>query len=103
MTVLRPAPVTSDRFMWSKKDRRFYAEASDLGPGRSCFGRVWDDACDEGLTMVSSRKAGEEVVMVVEHTEVDREGDVRWWDLKPAKLEDRKRVGWTVRVWNDLG
>jgi PleD family two-component response regulator len=73
----------------------FVAFASDLG--RQPFGRVYDDACDEGLTLVS-RYNGEELVLVVNHTEVDREGDLRYWDLVPA---DFRPARFAVRVYND--
>jgi hypothetical protein len=96
MTVLHPAPVESNRFLWDKDSKMFLAEASDLG--RQPFGRVYDDACDEGLTLVSSRFPGREVVFVVNHVERDRERELLWWDLVPA---DFKNVGFTVRVYND--
>lgn len=93
MRLLHPAPVGSDRFVWYAPGRVFTGEMSELRG----FGRVWDDSCDEGLTLVSSRRPGEAVVFVVSHTEV-RDGDLLYWDLKPADGRDR---GFTVRVYND--
>jgi hypothetical protein len=95
--VMRPAPVPSTRFLWIAQEQRFVAEASDLG--RQFFGRVYRDACDVGLTLIS-RHDGSELVFVVDHEEW-REGDILWWDLVPADTVDRRRVSFTVRVFND--
>jgi hypothetical protein len=81
--------------MWHPQTRTFCAEMSDL-PG---FGRVWDDACDEGLTLISSRDNSQVVVFAVDHEERDADGDLLWWDLRPA--DPRQAVSFTVRVWND--
>ena len=98
MALLNPAPVKSSLFTWHPGSRMFSAEMSDL-PG---FGRVWDDACDEGLTLVSDRLPGQpSIVLTVEHEERDVDNDVRWWDLRPADLSQRQQVPFTVRVWND--
>jgi hypothetical protein len=50
--ILTPSQISSDSF--SFKDNTFSAEISDFGPNFR-FGRVYDDACDEGFTIVSSR------------------------------------------------
>src|ERR1043166_6184629 len=91
--ILRPLPVSSKQFTWVPEDRRFVAEESDLGT----MGRVYADACDVGLTLIS-RTDGEEIVFVVNFTKMDAEGDIQYWDLIPA---DRKNRGWGVRVYND--
>lgn len=91
--ILHPNPVTADKLLWIPEDRRFVAEMSDIGG----FGLVYDDACDEGLTLVSRRPGYREIVFAVEHEE-RREGDTLYWDLKPA---DGKTCGFTVRIFND--
>jgi hypothetical protein len=97
MSTLRPAPVASDRFTWD--GHMFTAEMSDLHG----FGRVYDDAADEGLTLVSSRYPGEQVVFVVERVERDREGDTLYWELGPARNRQPARhpVDFKIRVYND--
>jgi hypothetical protein len=102
MAILRPMPVESSRFTWSKGTGNFVAEASELGlrPGQG-FGRVYDDACDEGLTLVSSKYPGKEIVFVVNEVERDREGDTLCWKLIPANLAERNRVKFGVTVFND--
>ena len=91
MTTLRPTPVSTDRFSYDPATRSFSAEISEL---RINFGRVYDDAVDEGFTMVST-KTGREIVFVVEHVEYDPEGDLRWWTLR--SLTDN----FTATVFND--
>lgn len=92
--ILKPSPVSTRRFTYLPEDKMFVAEASDL-PG---FGRVYDDACDEGLTLVS-HQTGTEVVFVVDYVERDREGDLLYRDLRPA--DPRQRGLGTVRIFND--
>ena len=49
--ILNPSPISSTRFTF--KGHTFSAEASDLRGIR--LGRVYDDACDEGFTIVSEK------------------------------------------------
>lgn len=90
--LLKPASVSTNRF--SYWHGMFVAEASDL----PAFSRVWDDACDVGLTLVSAR-TGREIVCAVDHIERDLEGETRWWDLKPINYNERNLFN--VRVYND--
>jgi hypothetical protein len=92
MALLKPRPTTSRRF--SLIDGKLVAEMSDVGP----LGRVWDDACDEGLTVVSHR-TDREVVYAVESYHRDAEGELMYVDLLPAKLGERHLP--TVRLFND--
>lgn len=93
MSVLKPSPVSTDRFTYVAAERLLVAEASDLPP----FGRVYDDACDEGLTLVSA-DTGREVVFGVEQIDRDREGDLVSWTLLPV---DRAACPCKVVVYND--
>lgn len=78
MTILHPAPISMRQFSYDPSTRTFTGEISSTHG----FGRVYDDACDEGLTLVSA-KTGREVVFVVERTEY-RDGEIVSWTLKPA-------------------
>lgn len=80
MAILHPTPVRTDAFHRGP-DGIFAAEHSDLGS--PAFTRVWDDACDVGLTLVS-HKTGREVVFAISDEKRDGEGDIMWWDLRPA-------------------
>jgi hypothetical protein len=79
--ILKPAPVSTDRFSYNHVGRTYTAEASDLG--REPFGRVYDDAADAGLTLVAP--GGEwQIVCAIDEVNRDREGDIRYWRLKPV-------------------
>lgn len=105
MAVLTPTRYSTRRF--TAINGMLVAEASDLDRP-SPFGRVYDDACDEGLTLVS-HVTGREMVFAVDHIERDREGDLMYWDLKPVRELVLRHSGprsadlarMTVRVYND--
>lgn len=93
--ILKPCPVSTDRFNYIASDNTFVADASDLNG----FGRVYDDACDLGVTLVSA-KTGREVVFVVTAERRDGEGEILFWELRPATLDTRRSPG-TVQIYND--
>jgi hypothetical protein len=93
MTVLRPNPVNAAMFMWNAEDRTYFIDMSQLGG----FGRVYDDACDEGLTLVE-RHGLREVVCVVEDQKMDRDNDITMWVLKPVR--PYKGPPFTIKVFN---
>lgn len=99
--LLTPRPVSSDLFTGHRENdamRVLVAEMSDL-PGD--LERVWNDACDVGLTIVSQR-TGRSIVFCVEHEQRDAEGDLMWLDLRPASLTERRRhPNLIVRLYND--
>jgi hypothetical protein len=69
-------------------------DMSELGG----FGRVYDDACDEGLTLVD-RYGIREIVCVVEDHILDREREIQGWVLKPVR--PYKGPPFTIKVFND--
>lgn len=75
--LLNPSPISSTRFVF--KGHTFSAEASELRNLR--LGRVYDDACDEGFTIVSAKTA-KGAVFVENGPEEDNEGDVVLWNFK---------------------
>jgi hypothetical protein len=102
--ILRPAPVQISTFTWDPRTRTLSAEASELPP----FGRVYDDACDVGFTVLGHHA---EVVFALQEEHRDREGDVTHWTFVPAKPGERSRVTTAIKlgappavsivVWND--
>jgi hypothetical protein len=94
MSILKPPIVSTRDLTYVAADRLLVGEASSLPE----FGRVWDDACDEGLTVVSHH-TGREVVYAVALVSRDGEGDIAFWDLTPAARADRTLP--TLRVFND--
>lgn len=95
MTILRPRPVSTRLFSYDRRARVFTAESSDLG---GPLERVYDDAADVGLTLVSET-TGVELVYRVMHHERDLEGELLWTDLEP--VDPRRRGLCTVRLFND--
>lgn len=93
--LLRPNPVRTDRFTWVPASKTFVAEASDLGVA---LARVYDDACDVGLTLVS-HVTGTEVVCAVHHEIRDGEGELVATVLMP--VGPRSPLTFTVHVLND--
>ena len=73
--ILTPTPISSSRF--SFKGNTFSAEASDLGR-RLELGRVFDDAYDEGFSIVSE-KTGKIAVFALYNHEEDNKGDLVCW------------------------
>jgi hypothetical protein len=92
--LLKPAPTSTRQFLYQPAGNLLTAEMSSLNG----FGRVWDDACDEGLTLVSHR-TGREVVYAVSGMERDRDGDIAAWTLRPASPRDAALP--TVKIYND--
>lgn len=96
MNILRPCPVSTRSLTFDRENNLLVGEISTLGVGVT-FDRVFDDACDEGLTLISHRTQ-REVVYYVDHVEA-RDGDLLYWDLVPANLNERFLP--TLRLFND--
>jgi hypothetical protein len=74
--ILKPCMLSSSLFSYHGDTQTFTAEVSTLCIGRGTdYGRVYDDACDYGFTIVS-RRTGKEVVFAHDHDDRDREGDL---------------------------
>lgn len=101
MSVMRTAPVSTRHFTWLGSPRMFVAEASTLEANGIYPAQVFDDAIDEGYTLVSER-TGREVTVGANHTERDREGDLLFTDYVPVDARGPQRhPAFTVRVFND--
>lgn len=88
--TLKPAPVSTRQFSYDGGTQTFSAEISSTNG----LGRVYADACDDGLTLVSSR-TGREIVFVVADVQRDGEGDVQAWSLRSLT------GGYRMTLWND--
>ena len=77
MSTLTPAPVSTRQFHYDPYTRHFVGFINDTHG----LGRVYDDAADEGLTLVSSRTGAELVFVVTDETR-DAVGDIRAWVLR---------------------
>lgn len=92
--ILKPSPVSTEAFTYSAEDNLLTAEISTLGVP---FGRVFDDACDEGVTLVSHRTGRKVVYSVVGEERAD--GDLLYWDLRPVAATTPGLPN--VRIFND--
>jgi hypothetical protein len=104
---LNPHVRHTAQFTCSKERKSFSAEASDLGfrAGQEPFGRLYDDACDVGITL-DNLETGNRThwYLPQDQPEVDGEGDIKCWVFKPTSETLRahpKLAGWTVTVFND--
>lgn len=75
-TTLKPAPVSIRQISWSGVNQEFIAEISSTNG----LGRVYDDACDTGLTVIGT--TGREVVFVVRDEHFDIERELTHWTLR---------------------
>ena len=69
--LLKPVPISSTKFLFRKNT--FIGEASELKDLK--LGRVYDDACDMGFTIISE-KTGKGVVFAQTEDTLDAEGDL---------------------------
>ena len=82
--------ISTDQLYYSKESKRFSCDASNLCDiGTSLFHRIYPDACDLGLTIISAR-TGVPVDYYVDEYKQDSDGDIWGWELKPTPESIRK-------------
>lgn len=94
--------VNSSQFTVDQSTKTLVADISDLGPDFR-FERIYPDACDEGLTLVSATSGNEATFYLCGPTR-DRDGDVKYWTLRPTNETCRKYpilAGSIIRLYND--
>jgi hypothetical protein len=99
--INRNLPVISTALLsYVQEQRLLVGEMSTLqGNGLLAFGRVFMDACDEGLTLRSAR-TGREVPFAVSHVERGEDG-LLYWDLTPVTETGRVAYDCRLRIFND--
>ena len=77
-------------FFWSSESRLFSQDVSSLtrGPSENVFHRLYEDACDQGITLISDKTANEATYFVDSIDEVD--GEIQGWNLLPTPETVRK-------------
>lgn len=88
MATLTPAPVAIGQLSFDRDRKGFTADISSTAG----LGRVYDDAVDQGLTVVGRERS---VVFVVIDEHRDNEGDTTHWSLRSLDGE------FTMLLWND--
>lgn len=92
---LRPAPVPAAQLSYNAGLRQYVGEISSTHG----FGRVWDDACDQGLTLIG--RTGTEIVFVVIEAHRSADGDTTDWLLRPAAPVEPRLADLTLVLFND--
>jgi len=102
MATLKTPHISTDMFTYSGKTKTFAAEMSDFGPSGLPFGRVFDDACDEGFTLMNPATKGTRAFCLFQ-THIDREGDVTHWEYRELNEKSGRLVenGLKVVIFND--
>lgn len=82
---------SSKKFSYDSDTNAFTAWASTLDEGmkKHMFGRIFNDACDEGMYIVSD-KTGAEAGFAVDREERNDDNDITSWVLKPTDETKRK-------------
>ena len=70
--ILNPSPISSVHLNYDREKKKFYGELSLLRKG---LGRVYDDACDAGFTIVS-KKTGKSAVFAIHREKRDKDNDL---------------------------
>jgi hypothetical protein len=96
--LLHPPVVSTAQFTWMKEEKMLVTEMSDL---QVDFGRVFDDACDVGLTLKSHRTNREVVFAVFAIYRDSVESEITHWDLRPVDAAGRVTFDCTLRIFND--
>lgn|SRR5574343_64848 len=97
---------SSSMFRYDPKTREFFQEASTLSQGHgSPFGRIYPDACDLGLTIVSANTGVHATYYLTqEGTDCKVDNEVVRWVLLPTPETCRDvpgACGTRVIIWND--
>lgn len=98
--ILNPQEYSSNMFSWHPADKEFSAFESDFGAlrdGGIRLGRVYDDACDVGFTMVSER-TGNKVVFAEWGAHKNLDGDISHWEFRAVTPGHKDLVAF---IWND--
>jgi hypothetical protein len=101
MAVVCNTEVNGKAIDWNHLNGEGSADHSTLfGPlrdGRS-FGRVYDDAADEGFAIQGNQSR---IVFVVDGIERDEDGDVQYWILRSINAAGHVDERFKIHVWND--
>jgi len=93
-------PLSIDRFYHNAESKHLVAEISDLGP--RAFQRLYDDACDEGLSVYNAR-TGSTTIWAIETT-CCVEYEITEWILRPIDASCRKHPSvqnYVMHIAND--
>jgi hypothetical protein len=104
MAVVCKVRHTTRGFSYNKDTKVLVGEASTVSAGdkHPLFGRVYDDAVDEGF-ILKSHKTGKEITFVVDKIDA-KKGEIKSWSLVPIDRKTGRRdksLNFKVLVFND--
>lgn len=104
--LLNPCPLSTRRLVVNLEKHLMFAEASELGfrPGVIPGGRLYDDACDAGITLTSHLTNAVTHWFHAESEDVVSDGETHVWRFKPAFETIAKHphlAGWELHILND--
>jgi hypothetical protein len=91
--------ISSKHFTYDKEANAMISDISSLGRGVA-FSRLYDDACDEGFVMVST-KTWQGIAFYLDDEIRNIDGDVECWVFKPIKYQEHLVTGMAVIIFND--
>jgi hypothetical protein len=82
--------LSTELFWWEPSDGMFSQEVSSLtrGPSENVFHRLYPDACDQGITLVSATTGTEADYYVNKEDRYD--GEIQGWHLLPTSETIRR-------------
>lgn len=98
--IILNTTIPTKLFDFDRQEMTFTAELSTImGNGHDPFSRIYDDAIDAGLALISPR--GNVIVYAHVSTERDPEGETMYWEFEPIP-EHKAKAGCTkVVLFND--
>ncbi len=88
--------ISSSSFFYDKSTKTFSADASEL---KQFLSQLYDDACDAGFVMLSSRTGTRQPYYL--DREIKQDNEVMGWELLPALPYKTGAEGTKVVVFND--
>ena len=98
--ILGGPKYSTRMFSYDKENRTFVTEISTIRRNGPAMGKLYDDAADEGFTLVS-HKTGAEVMYYYVDAAVNDEGEVTEWIFKEAEVRGKENHNTQVTVFND--
>ncbi len=93
--------ISTQALVVYKAKKLLFGEIAELGVKQ--FERVYPDACDLGMVLVS-HKTGKATTWVIDEVRFDSDGSILEWHLIPTNDTMRfnpELIGWTLHIAND--
>jgi hypothetical protein len=84
--------ISAGMFHWDIENNTFSQEASSLGESVSPMGQVWDDSCDQGFVLVSTKDKKNKVIYTFDGVD-EHHGEVVGWRFSVFPDKAAHRMG----------